>query len=173
MSTQSLYTLLSIGEVQSQLAAAAYATFTQTGTILLRDLKDAGMSPPDATAFKDAYTVVRQYADPITGMSATVFQNVDTGERYLAIKGTDNLQNEIEDCLVAVGAPVQVIPGYGGLQTQVYQWIQEGTLPDRFTVAGYSLGGYLVAALLNDFTDKISQGYGFNVPGTGGIWVLL
>ena len=60
MSTQSLGTLLDTGAVQSQLAAAAYATLSP-GTINPTSLKDAGMSASDAQAFAATYTGVNQF----------------------------------------------------------------------------------------------------------------
>jgi hypothetical protein len=71
--------------IQSMLAEAAYADL-QTGTPNKQALIDAGMGDAQANDFIKHWTVVDQYYDT-SGISATVFQEVATGTKYLAIRG--------------------------------------------------------------------------------------
>ncbi|PIV71667.1 MAG: hypothetical protein COW56_13585, partial [Rhodocyclales bacterium CG17_big_fil_post_rev_8_21_14_2_50_68_7] len=74
---------------QAELALAAYGNL-ESGDIDPRELvTDAvGMSPAQATRFARDWRVVEQYSDPLSGLSATVFEEVATRQRYLAIRGT-------------------------------------------------------------------------------------
>ncbi|HQR51610.1 MAG TPA: hypothetical protein PKW44_08240, partial [Methylophilaceae bacterium] len=63
---------------QAELALAAYSDLAPG--MIFDDYKAAlmdggkGMSPTQAADFASKWTVVTQYTDPITGVSATVFQ---------------------------------------------------------------------------------------------------
>ena len=60
--------------MQAELAQAAYGTFSigAINTIALTD-KKVGMTAAQAERFAETYTVVDQYTDSMTGVSATIF----------------------------------------------------------------------------------------------------
>ena len=160
---------------QAELALAAYANITSGITISA--LKDAGMTEIQATKFAAAWTVASQYTDAgpsssATGLSVTVFQEKATGQRYLAIRGTepnDFLRDIIiNDGLIAIGALPGVLPQYSALKVQVTTWLGNGTLNSGFTVSGHSLGGYLATALTADFSANVTQTYLYNSPAVNG-----
>ena len=78
---------------QSELSLASYANLTP-GVDPIPALQDnsVGMSPEQAARFASKWSVVSQYTDPATGLSATVFEEIDTGKKYLAIRGTEPVQ---------------------------------------------------------------------------------
>lgn len=97
---------------QAQLAFAAYFTLAPGMTrddyeLALRDDGD-GMSPTQATIFASSWKVVDQYTDPVTGVSATIFQAVSGGPKYLAIRGTDGLDDIGADIDLAAGVPMEL-----------------------------------------------------------------
>lgn len=59
---------------QAELALAAYADLSIPVAQYPAALRDAGMSATQARDFASKWAVVTQYTDPITGVSATVFQ---------------------------------------------------------------------------------------------------
>lgn len=102
---------------QAELALAAYADLT-TGEPNKAEIEKAGMSDAQATRFASTWRVVTQYTDPITGVSATVFQAVTRdpltgeavtgGQKYLAIRGTDGPTDIIANDFIPKGAPSTV-----------------------------------------------------------------
>lgn len=176
---------------QSELALAAYATLTPgvPDTQALQQ-ENVGMSDAQATRFARDWRVVDQYTHseqtPIyddggnitgylttsNGLSATVFQNVATGQKYLAIRGTEatsgsDLWTDLKD-LVAIGTPEHQSQ-YQSLKSKITEWNGNGTLPANFTVAGHSLGGFLAAAVAIDFPGSVEHAYLYNAPGVGGV----
>jgi hypothetical protein len=150
---------------QAELALAAYANLTTTRPDEAA-LIDAGMTSIQASAFAAKWNVVdHQYNDPITGLSATVFQAVSGGPKYLAVRGTDFGLDFIVDYLILNGVPSALNPQYQSLKTQVQTWMGDGTLSAGFTVTGHSLGGYLAAGLVANFGSSISHAYLYNAPG--------
>lgn len=153
---------------QAELALAAYSNLTSGMT--LDDYKAAlmdsgkGMTATQAADFASKWTVVNQYTDPITGVSATVFQDA-TGQKTLAIRGTQGLTDYIADYFILNGTPSQLNPQYLLLKAKVQVWLGDGTLAPGFTVSGHSLGGYLAAGLVADFPASISHAYLYNAPG--------
>ncbi len=112
------------------------------------------------------------YLTTSNGLSVTVFQEVSTGKRYLAIRGTEaasgaDLWTDLKD-LVAIGTPEHQSQ-YQSLHTKIQQWLGDGTLPASFTVAGHSLGGFLAAAVAIDFPLNVEHAYLYNAPGAGGV----
>jgi hypothetical protein len=112
------------------------------------------------------------YLTTSNGLSVTVFQEVSTGRRYLAIRGTEatsgaDLWTDLKD-LVAIGTPEHQSQ-YQSLKDKVREWQDNGTLPARFTVAGHSLGGFLAAAVAIDFPGNVEHAYLYNAPGAGGV----
>jgi len=92
---------------QAELALAAYASLT-TSRPDKAALIDVGMSDAQATRFASTWRVVTQYTDPITGVSATVFQAVTGGQTCLAIRGTDGPTDIIANDFIPKGAPSTV-----------------------------------------------------------------
>lgn len=125
---------------QAQLALATYATLTP-GVDPVPALQDSsvGMAPTQASAFAAKWNVVTQYTDPITDVSATVFQTVSGGPKYLAIRGTDGLADIGTDIDLAVGLPMELNLQYIALKDQVQTWLGNGTLASGFTVSGHKV----------------------------------
>ncbi|MHB1214457.1 MAG: hypothetical protein ACYCY9_05660 [Thiobacillus sp.] len=158
---------------QAELALAAYSNLTPG--ISGKPYTDAleangnGMASAQASAFAATWNVVDQYTDPTTGVSATVFQAVAGGPKYLAIRGTGGLDDIGADIDLAVGLPLGFNLQYIALKTQVATWLADGTLVSGFTVSGHSLGGYLAVGLEADFSGSIGQAYLYNAPGLNGV----
>ncbi len=160
---------------QAELAFGAYSTLHTeiTGGAYTDALEDVGkgMSSSQATTFALKWKVVDQYND-VSGLSATVFQEIATGKRYLAIRGTE--LNDPGD-IVATGIiisgliPLDLAAQYLLLKAQVQSWLSNGTLTHGFTVSGHSLGGYLAVGLGADFGSDIGQAYLYNAPGLNGV----
>jgi Ca2+-binding RTX toxin-like protein len=176
---------------QAQLALAAYADLT-TGVPDISALRDQGrgMSFEQATRFSNQWTVVAQYnhtSDPYpvydentgellrydtttNGLSVTVFQENATGQRYLAIRGTDDLYDLATDLVsVAILGSTRFQAQYRSLKLKVQEWIGNGTLPNQFTVTGHSLGGFLAMGLASEFSANVSHAYLYNAPGVGSV----
>jgi hypothetical protein len=155
---------------QAELALASYAVLpngtlnTNTAIAALRN-GGKGMSLAQATAFAAKWAVVTQYTDALTGMSATVFEEICIGQRYLAIQGTQEVTDYLADYFILNGTPSQFNPQYLVLKNQVTQWLNDSTLTSGFTVTGHSLGGYLSAGLTTDFASSITHAYLYNAPG--------
>jgi Ca2+-binding RTX toxin-like protein len=179
-------TALAAYRVHSELALAAYAALSfgepDQGT-----LEDAGMASAQARAFAEAWRVVTQfthseqipthddagnvtgYVTTSNGLSATVFEEVGTGRRYLAIRGTDDIEDLLTDVVdVAIFGSPERQAQYVTLKSQVRAWMADGTLPASFTVSGHSLGGFLAVALLVEFPMSVEHAYVYNAPGIGG-----
>ena len=73
---------------QAQLAEAAYADFPAFPTSVTDALKGSGFSDTQAIAFVNEWNVVDHVPDTVTGFSATIFRNRQTGAYALAIRGT-------------------------------------------------------------------------------------
>jgi len=104
------------------------------------------------------------------GLSATVFENVTTRERVLAIRGTDDAADVASDLIsvFALGSPKNQ-GQYQSLRTKVQEWIANGTLPQHFSVTGHSLGGFLATGLALEFPQYVDHAYLYNSPGLGGL----
>lgn len=109
---------------QAQLSLAAYSLNLQRGmfgaadTNYIRALRNAGMSDAQATEFAKNYSVIDQYTDPATGLSATVFQK---GTQYfLALRGTEvtDILDYIADAQLLFGgaARAQIVSLYNYVQ---------------------------------------------------------
>ncbi len=153
----------------AELSLAAYATLT-AGSPNTEKLKEAGFSDSQATHFAATYTVVDQYSDA-TGLSATIFQQGT--QTYLAIRGTQDPLDALADFYLWKGVPAGANPQYQSLKAKVAQWLGNGKLSAGFTVAGHSLGGYLAAGLLADFSSSIRHAYLYNAPGNNSLVSII
>jgi len=154
--------------IQSLLAQAAYADL-QIGNPNIAALQDkASMTFSQATDFASKWKVVDQYSDA-SGVGATVFQEIATGTKYLAIRGTEGFTDINADYILALGIPSFLNPQYLQLSGAINGWLSSGVLPNNFTVTGHSLGGYLAAALGSFYSANTSHVYTYNAPGLGGI----
>lgn len=153
--------------LQSTLAKAAYADL-ESGPPNEDKLKvQGGMTAVQAADFAANWTVVDQYADS-SGASATIFQEIWGGKRYLAIRGTESPGDFNSDYILALGFPSYLNPQFIQLRPIVQGWIDSGMLDTGFTVTGHSLGGYIAAALGTWFSSESSGIYTYNAPGLGG-----
>ncbi len=93
----------------AELALAAYADL-DTGTPDVDKLKadGKGMTATQAADFASRWTVVgTPYNDIVTGVSATVFQEIATGKKALAIRGTQGATDYLADYFILNGVPPQ------------------------------------------------------------------
>ncbi len=159
----------------SQLAMAAYADFAvgMSSNDHKRVLKDAGFTDALADTFLNDYRVVgNTFTDPVTGLSVTLFESVATGEKILAIRGTNpnEINDLITDGLLVAGESATLSPQYAALQSYYAQLVEQGTLRpnELFSVTGHSLGGFLAQAFTVDHATNIQHTYTYNAPGIGG-----
>jgi Ca2+-binding RTX toxin-like protein len=159
---------------QAELALAAYSQLTPniSGTQYLSALRDSGrgLAFDQASTFASRWRVVDQKNDSLSGLSATVFEEITTSKRYLAIRGTDDLIDVVTDVvnIGQIGTPV-LQPQFWILRAQVRQWISEGTLPDSFNVTGHSLGGFLATGIAAEFSSHVEHAYLYDAPGLNGL----
>jgi len=173
----------------SELALASYARFDST-QINVGALVAADLAQPHAVHFASNWRLIDQFEhttepywtyDPeagtasgpysaSNGCSATVFENVLTHERVLAIRGTQDIHDFGTD-LVSVAALGSTLNQgqYQTLRTKVQEWMASGVLPARFAVTGHSLGGFLATGLSLEFPQIVEHAYLYNAPGVGGL----
>ena len=108
------------------------------------------------------------------GFQATLYQDTKTGEKILAIRGTDaevsfngldDINNDI--LLTLFGGNAQL----NDLERYYEELIDNGFLSpnEKITVAGHSLGGFLTQYFSVVHNDIVDNAYTFNAPGLGGI----
>jgi Glycosyl transferases group 1 len=175
---------------QAQSSLAAYASLSGGPARYPDELQSAGLSATQASKFLEQWAVVDQYNhqsepypvhDEITGqllrydtltngLSVTVFEEKSTGQRYLAIRGTDDLYDIATDLVSVVILGTTRFQGqYQLLRSKVQEWISNGTLPNQFSVTEHSLGGFLATGLASEFSANVSHAYLYNAPGLGGL----
>lgn len=158
--------------IQAELAMAAYGTFpgnTMAATELTGDT--AGMSSLQADAFIAKWRVTAQSPDSLTGFSATVFEETSSGKKYLAIRGTELAGNDLTaDGLLATAMPSNLNPQFIALKMQLDTWLNDPAIlqGQNFTVTGHSLGGYLAAAVKQNYS-QVTEAYLYNAPGVSGL----
>ncbi|WP_292925987.1 calcium-binding protein [Nitrosomonas sp.] len=157
---------------QAELAQAAYGTFSGAAirTIELTE-NNVGMSLSQAARFAEKWEIAAQYSDPITGVSAIVFQAKEEGTKYLAIRGTELAVNDLTaDGLLASAIPPNLNLQFLVLKAQLEIWANDpNVLQDQtFVVSGHSLGGYLAAAVKQNYT-QVTEAYLYNAPGVSGL----
>jgi len=161
---------------QAELELAAYSDLDQGMQLgqYISTLQDGGegLSESQAIKFASTYHVVDRYFD-ITGLSVTVFSDKDSQKTFLAIRGTEegDLRDLLTDLInIAWLGDTALQPQYISLKFKVAEWLENGILPQNFTVTGHSLGGFLAAGLVAEpmFTNHILHAYLYNAPGVGG-----
>jgi Ca2+-binding RTX toxin-like protein len=177
---------------QAELALAAYSNFTQEMSraafeAALRD-EGRGMSSTQAARFAARWRVVDQYTHseqvPVldefnqptgeytttsNGLSVTLFEEVGTGRKVVAIRGTEpSLADLVADGGIVLHGRPTLSSQYKTLKTRIQAWQQAQLLAGPFTVSGHSLGGWLAAGLVSDFGARIEHAYLYNAPGVGG-----
>jgi pimeloyl-ACP methyl ester carboxylesterase len=164
---------------QSEFALASYAKnlfFGISDSAYQTALEDGGkgMSQSQAVTFIENWRVLDQYTDPTSGLSATIFQKTAGGPRYLAIRGTEASGSDVAaDGILALGIPSGLNPQFAALKTKLEtEWLAEGgpLYNQNFTVSGHSLGGYLAAAVKQQYGAQVTDAYLFNAPGVGGLF---
>ena len=120
---------------QAELALAAYSGLTKDMkgvpyTTALKD-DDKGMTEAQAARFASTWRVVDQYNDPLTGLSATVFEktviidNVEVKQYSLAIRGTDGVMDLLSNSFIVNGIPPEISPQYLSLKAKVQTWLAD------------------------------------------------
>ena len=159
--------------IQAELSQAAYGTFLSK-TIAIEELTSndtAGMSLSQAVEFVKNWQIAAQYIDPVTGVSATVFEAKNSGAKYLAIRGTEFAVSDLLiDGVLSSAIPPILNPQFIALKLQIDAWLDDPSVlqGQSFTVAGHSLGGYLAAAVKQNYA-QVTEAYLYNAPGVGGL----
>lgn len=158
--------------IHAELAQAAYATFSE-GVIspILLTGEDVGMPYSQGAEFTKNWKVADQYSDPVTGVSATVFEVKNGGTKYLAIRGTEfEVKDLLADGILATAMPAYLNPQFTALQLKLNAWLDDPNVlqGQNFTVTGHSLGGYLAAAVKQSYAQA-TEAYLYNAPGVGGL----
>jgi hypothetical protein len=150
--------------------------------------KGNGMSFSQAGDFAESWVVLDQYDGAVeetytlkgveysytnyTGLNVTLFENNETGEQVVAIRGTE--LNDISDLLtdaIDIGTlgSTEHQAQYQALTVKVKEWMDAGLLTTGFTVTGHSLGGYLATNLSMEYFSDVTHTYIYNAPGLDGI----
>jgi len=187
-------TLARVSSIGAELALASYADLSigLVGAELKRALEDQGegMSSAQAERFMQRWKVVDQYTHSETvpiigeaglptgqeatisnGLSATVFEEIASGKRYLAIRGTEAWS--LPDITADAGILLHGVPDqsdqFRTLREKVASWQESGVLPATFTATGHSLGGWLAAGLASTLGAVVEHAFIQNAPGVAGV----
>lgn len=125
----------------AETALASYATNLLVGPAAtnIDSLKDAGMPTAEATKFGETWAVIEQSPNSIYGFSAVLLQNRTTGEKVLAIRGTEGVADYITDVVnIGILGSVTAMPQYASLETFYQSLVASGKLgaSESFTVTG-------------------------------------
>lgn len=154
----------------AETAFAAYANGLTAGQGNAAQYQAADMAPDQAQRFDASWQVLAQQ-DLSDGFSVVLFQHASTGEKVLAIRGTeashwriDYLADVVNIALLGtnVGAPQ-----YDSLEAFYQLLIDSGklTASEQVTVTGHSLGGFLAQAFTAMHDPVVSATYTYNSPG--------
>ncbi|MCS6297679.1 MAG: hypothetical protein H8K09_15700 [Nitrospira sp.] len=159
----------------AQLSMAAYSDLTATMSVenYKNALKGDGFTDALADQFVATFKIAADtFTDAATGLSVTLFQSIATGEKILAIRGTNpnEINDLITDGLLVAGESATLSPQYAALQSYYAQLVDQGTLRSNelLSVTGHSLGGFLAQAFTVDHATNIRHTYTYNAPGIGG-----
>ena len=163
----------------AQAALASYASALVAGdvnnTARYRQ-PEVGMAPAQATAFNATWNVLQQSPLNGNGFSAVLLQNRTTGEKVLAIAGTNGWADWITDLVnIALYGTVLGMPQYLSLESFYTQLVSSGKLgaTEQITLTGHSLGGFLAQAFTARHSSVVSAAYTYNAPGFGNGETLL
>ena len=164
----------------AQTAIAAYAEGLRPGYVNADAFKSmrVGMSTVQADTFNTEWQVLQQSAPNADGFSAVLLQSKSSGEKVLAIAGTDpkSPADWLADLVsVAQYGTVLGMPQYASLEAFYAELVSTGKLgaSEALTVTGHSLGGFLAQAFTARHSDVVSAAYTYNAPGFSGIEELL
>ena len=176
--------------IQGELALAAYADLLP-GSPDPAKLSQAGMGTVQANTFAQEWQVITQYnhvSDPYpvydeitgeflrndtttNGLSVTVFNQVGTNKRFLAIRGTDDFYDLGTDLVsVLLLGSTRFQGQYQSLRKKVLEWIGNDTLGNSFSISGHSLGGFLASGLVQEFSGNVEHAHIFNSPGFSALY---
>jgi hypothetical protein len=166
--------------IYSQTSLASYATDLlpiQNNSARYK-VQAVGMAASQADDFDATWAVLQQSTPTANGFSAVLLQNRTTGEKVLAIAGTDPASpaDIITDLVnVALYGTVLGMPQYASLESFYTQLVSSGKLgaAEQVTVTGHSLGGFLAQAFTARHTSVVSAAYTYNAPGFGTAELLL
>ena len=159
-------------KIYSELAWAGYADFLSADDS--GDISTTGMQRYN---FRKQFKVIDSYEhrEGGSGFQATLFQNRDTEEYILSIRGTEVGTNPIKwyetikDTIIADGnLAISSMPG--GQTSDMISFINklnnESKIPEKqkITIVGHSLGGALAQIASKMFPDLFSKVYTFNAP---------
>ncbi len=158
--------------IHAELAMASYGNFSgeTIRTIELTE-KNVGTSTSQAESFVQSWKVSAQYTDPLSGVSATVFESADE-TKCLAVRGTELEEKDLlADGILVSPILAMFTPQFSRLEFKLNAWLKDPDIlqGQNFTVTGHSLGGYLAAAVKQSF-PQVTEAYIFNAPG---VWGLL
>ena len=129
----------------------------------------------EADKFDKTWLVLSQSPANADGFSAVLLQNHQSGEKVLAIRGTEpgyGGADYIEDLInvLALGA-VAGMSQYRSLEAYYAQIVSSGKLgtSGQVVVTGHSLGGFLAQAFVAHHDETINTAYTFNAPGMHGV----
>ncbi|AGF79751.1 Ca2+-binding protein, RTX toxin [Desulfocapsa sulfexigens DSM 10523] len=162
--------LLQFGE----LADASYIDIIQTtlDDDIIKSLKnDRNFTQKQADNFVEHYNVLATSAEynigPESGFSATLFEDINSGKKILAIRGTDQLiGTDWDDDILGLKAgntPLQFED-----MVSFFEKLQEDDKVlsgEKLTVTGHSLGGALAQIFTATYTDFVDESYTYNSPG--------
>jgi pimeloyl-ACP methyl ester carboxylesterase len=159
-------------QTYSETALASYAQALSIGLGVNRaELIRAGMSAAQATSFDSRWSVLAQSEGHLSGFSAVLLQNVQSGQKALAIRGTDGAADFITDFVnISIYGSVLGMPQYMALEAFYADLLGTGQLAasDQLVLTGHSLGGFLAQAFTARHPSVVSAAYTFNAPGFGG-----
>ncbi|QCD46805.1 lipase family protein [Campylobacter rectus] len=159
-------------KIYSELAWAGYADFLSADDS--GDISTTGMQRYN---FRKQFKVIDSYEqrEGGSGFQATLFQNRDTEEYILSIRGTEigihpiKWYETIKDTIIADGnLAISSMPGSQTLDmiNFINKLNNESKIPEKqkITIVGHSLGGALAQIASKMFPDLFSKVYTFNAP---------
>jgi len=137
------------------------------------DGQDKGFSQTQAEDFVKHWRVSVHQPNTASGFSATLFENIQTGEKVFAIRGSEkgSIADWYTDFVdIGILGSTNSQGQYQDLKNFYQQLISDGTLGanETFNVTGHSLGGFLAQSFAIDYPFQIGSTYTYNAPGIGG-----
>lgn len=148
-------------------------------------LKNRGWTDQQFDDFRLQYQIVDHLENTGTGLSITIFQDLDTGKRTVAFRGTeppasswesigDAIPDLVRDLVLALGFSEATL-GLGQAPV-VRDFLHQNGLLEAdgsanpayahdVNIVGHSLGGHLTLMAALDFPDLVNQAYTFNGAG--------